>query len=104
MIEHPAQGDAVYFTGMRGEADNASSELIHDHQDPMTLQRDRLATKQIHAPQTVFHVANESQPGRAVSVILRVVILGEYLSNDVPVNLDAEGIRHDQRNTGIAEA
>jgi hypothetical protein len=69
VIEHPAQGDTVDFTGVSAEANNAAGELIHDHQDPMTLQRDRLAAKQIHAPQTVFHVAKESQPGRSVSAI-----------------------------------
>lgn len=89
---------------MNGEADDARGELIHKHQDSMAFDRDRFAAEQIHAPQTVFHVAEKSQPGRAVAADLWFVILGENSPHDVPVNLDAEGVRDDQRNTGAAEA
>ncbi|MFV2091059.1 MAG: hypothetical protein ACC642_10390, partial [Pseudomonadales bacterium] len=46
----------------------------------------------------------ESQPGRAIPTIFRVVILGENTPNHVSVNFDAESFRDDSRDAGIAKA
>ena len=50
----------------------------------------RLAPEQIHAPQAVFHVAQERQPGRAIGVLSRPVVMGENPANHVFVDLDVE--------------
>jgi hypothetical protein len=51
----------------------------------------RLAAEQIYAPETVFHVAQESQPGRTTGVLSRAVVMGENSSNHIFVDLDVEG-------------
>jgi hypothetical protein len=40
-------------------------------------QRSRFAPEQIHAPEAVFHVAQERQPGGAIGVLCRSVVTGE---------------------------
>ena len=42
---------------------------IHDHEHPVGLEQNRLTTKQINAPEAVFQVADNRQPGRAVAGI-----------------------------------
>jgi hypothetical protein len=34
-VEHPAQGHAIHNTAVNGEANDASRELIHHHQNPV---------------------------------------------------------------------
>ena len=46
------------------EANDPARVLIHDHQDPVGTQRSRFAPEQIHAPEAVFRVPQESQPGK----------------------------------------
>jgi|SRR5437588_6088185 len=64
--------------------------LIHDDQDPVGPQGGRLAPKQINAPETVFYVAQESQPGGTTRVLSRPVVLRENPANYVFVDLDVE--------------
>jgi hypothetical protein len=47
---------------MHAEANDAPRELIHDHEYPVCLEQDRLTSKQIYTPETIFHMADESQP------------------------------------------
>jgi hypothetical protein len=47
---------------MHAKANDAPRELIHDHEHPVGLEQNGLATKQIHTPQTIFHMADEGQP------------------------------------------
>jgi hypothetical protein len=75
---------------MDAEPNDPARKLIHDHQDPMGPQGGRLAPEQIHTPETVFHVAQESQPGRTTGVLSRPVVTGENPSNHVFVDLDVE--------------
>ena len=63
---------------------------IHDDQDPVGRQRCRLALEQIHAPQAVFHVAQERQPGGAIGVLSRPVVMSENPANHVFVDGDVE--------------
>jgi hypothetical protein len=62
-VEHPTEGDTIDRSRMNAEANDAARVLIHDDQDPVGPQRGRLALEQIHAPQAVFQVAQERQPG-----------------------------------------
>src|SRR5215813_9819776 len=75
---------------MDAEANDATSVLIHDHQDPVGPHRGRFAPEQIHAPEAVFHVPKESQPGRTTRVMSRPVVTGENPANYVFVDLDVE--------------
>ena len=70
----------------------------------MTLEGNRLASEQVDAPQAVFHMSEESQPGRAIPTAFRMVILGKNTPHYVSVYLDAEGLRYDSHDAGIAKA
>jgi hypothetical protein len=75
---------------MDAETNNPARILIHDDQDPMSPQRCRLAPEQIHTPEAVFHVSQESQPRRTIGVLSRPVVTGENPANHVFVDLDVE--------------
>jgi hypothetical protein len=53
------------------EADDAAGKHVDGHEDPPAAKQDRLATKQVHAPEAVFGLREESEPGgtRAVRMI-----------------------------------
>ncbi len=59
LIEHPTKGHTVYIVGVHTEADDPSSKLIHDNENPVRPQGDGFTPKQIDAPETIFCVADE---------------------------------------------
>src|SRR6187200_3038663 len=61
-IEHAADVSARGGTNMHAEADEATRELVHDHEHPVAPEHDRLASKEVHAPKAVRGVADERQP------------------------------------------
>src|SRR5207253_5172056 len=87
-VEHPTEGDTIDGARMDAEPNDPARILIHDDTDPMGPQRCRLAPEQIHAPEAVFHVAQERQPGRTTGGMSRLVVMAEYPSNHVFVDLD----------------
>jgi hypothetical protein len=89
-VEHPTECDTVDRARMGAEANDPARALIHDDQNPVGPQRCRLAPEQIHAPEAVFHVAQERQPRGATGVLSRPVVIGENPSNNVFVDLDVE--------------
>src|SRR5260370_18325989 len=89
-VEHPTECDTIDLSRMDAEANDPARVLIHDHQDPVGPQRCRLAPEQIHAPEAVFRVPEESQPGRTTRVLSRPVVTGENPANYVFVDLDVE--------------
>jgi hypothetical protein len=89
-VEHPTECNTVDLSGMDAETNDPAGVLIHDHQDPVGPQRGRLAPEQIHAPKTVFHVAEESQPGGTIGVLSRPVVMGDNPAHHVFVDLDVE--------------
>src|SRR6516165_12195716 len=60
--------------------------MIHDDQDPVGTQRCRLAPEQIHPPETVFHVAEEREPGWASRIRFRPVMNAEGTANHIFVD------------------
>ena len=104
VVEHPTERDTIERSRMDAEPNDAARILIHDDQDPVAPQRGRLAPEQIHAPETVFHVAEESQPGRTTGALSRQVVMGENPSNHVFVDLNVERQGHllcDSRTTPV---
>ncbi len=89
-VEHPTESDTIDLSRMDAEPNDPARALIHDHQDPVGPQRGRLAPEQIHTPEAVFHVTQERQPGGAIGVLSRQVVMGENPSNQVFVDLDVE--------------
>jgi hypothetical protein len=61
-VEHAAEVGARDRTAMHGDSDEATRELVHDHQHPVAPEHDGLASKEVHAPQAVCGVADERQP------------------------------------------
>ncbi|HEY6290094.1 MAG TPA: hypothetical protein VI455_00830 [Terriglobia bacterium] len=90
VVEHSAKGDAVDLARMQAKPNNPASVLIHDDQDPVRPQHCRFAAKEVHAPETVLQVTEESQPRRTVGVWLGVVMGGQDAANEVLVDWDAE--------------
>ena len=78
--------------------------MIHNDQDPVAPQRCRRAPEQIHTPEAVFHVAQESQSGGTTGVLSRQVVMGENPSNHIFVDLNVERQGHllcDSRTTPV---
>jgi len=74
------------ITGVHAKANDAPCELVHDHEHPVGVEQNRLTTKKIGAPKTVFKVADKRQPGRAVIGIgSRVVMLYEHAPHNMYV-------------------
>src|SRR6516225_12100324 len=89
-VENPTECDTIDDAGMDAEANDSARILIHDDQDPVGPQRSRFAPEQIHAPEAVFRVPQESQPGRTTRVLSRPVVTGENPANYVFVDLEFE--------------
>src|SRR5229473_7837692 len=49
-VEHAAEVGAIDRTTVHADSDEATSELLHDHEHPVALEHDGLASKEIHAP------------------------------------------------------
>ena len=89
-VEHPTECGTIDLSRMDAETNDPARILIHDDQDPMGPQCCRLAPEQIHAPEAVFHVTQESQPGKTTGGLSRPVVMAENPSNHVLVDLDVE--------------
>ncbi len=48
-IEHATEAGPVDRTAVHAESDYAAGELIHDHQHPVALEHDGLASKEVDA-------------------------------------------------------
>jgi hypothetical protein len=99
-MEHPTECDIVDGSGMDAEPNDPAGILIHHDQDPVGPQGGRFAPEQIQTPETVFHVANEGQPGRATGVVSRPIMAGENPANNVFVDVDVKRQGQLVRNRG----
>ncbi len=86
-VEHAADCGPIEYFCIDGEANDSSGKLIHNHHYPMGFEDQRFTSKKIHTPQTVFAVAQESEPGRTVGSRLRPVVFGEYAPYQILINL-----------------
>ena len=91
MVEHSAKGDAVDRASLQAKPNDPTRVVIHDDQDPVSPQQGRFAAKEVHTPETVLQVTEESQPGRTAGVWLGVVMGGQDAPNDVFIDGDAKG-------------
>ena len=62
LIEHLAKGGAIDIASMHPKSNDSPSELIHDNQNPVGLEGNRLAPKQIDTPEAILHVADKGEP------------------------------------------
>ena len=75
---------------MHPKSDDSPGELIHDNHDPVGFQENGFAPEQIDAPEAIFHMADEGEPGGSISG-LWVVALGEDAPHYIFVDVDAKG-------------
>src|SRR3982074_2373981 len=61
-VEHATEVGAIDRTTLHAASDEATRELVHDHEHPVATEHDGLASKEIHAPQAVSRVSDERQP------------------------------------------
>src|SRR5215472_1783691 len=90
VVEHSAKSDAVDRARLQAKPNDPTRVVIHDHQYPVSPQQGRLAAKEVHAPETILQVTEESQPRRTAGVRLGVVMGGQDAPNDVFIDRDAE--------------
>jgi hypothetical protein len=60
--EHAAEVGASERTAVHADSDEATRELVHDHEDPVAPEHDGRASNEVHAPQGVIGVSDERQP------------------------------------------
>jgi len=89
-VKHATECDTIDRAAMDAEPYDPARVLIHDEQDPVGTQRCRLAPEQIHTPEAVFHVAEESEPRWASRIRFRPVMNAEDTANHILVDGNAE--------------
>src|SRR2546427_8392286 len=102
-IEHATDVGASDHTPVHADADEATRELVHDHEHPVAPEHDGLASKEIDAPQAVSRVSDERQPRGPSAARGRAVVLRQHAVHDVLIDLDPEYVRDDARNPWTAE-
>src|ERR1700681_201484 len=63
-VEHAAKV-AIDRITVHADSDEATGELVHDHEHPVAPEHDGLASKEIHAPQAVSRVSDVTTTTRA---------------------------------------
>ena len=61
-VEHAADVGGRDGAATHADADEATRKLVHDHEHPVAPEHDRLASKEVHAPEAVCCMADERQP------------------------------------------
>src|SRR4249919_2169588 len=87
-VEHATDVGAIDGTTMHADADEATRELVHDHEHPVAPEHDRRASKKIHAPQAVSSVSDERQPRRPGAAGDGAIVFRQHAVYDVLVDVD----------------
>lgn len=90
-VEHASQRDTIDIASLHTEADDPPRELVHGDNDPVCVQQNGLAPKQIDAPKAVRRVRDEDQPRGAAIARFQTIVLGEDTPHDVLVDVYAKG-------------
>src|SRR6516164_5738136 len=89
-LEHQAQRRPIDSSAVNAKPDDATSELIHNHQHPMRSQAQRFTTKQVDAPQTVLRLTEKGQPRRTAGSGFWPVMFSKNPAHHVLVDIHAE--------------
>jgi hypothetical protein len=82
-VQHPADVGPGDGPAMDAGANEAARELIHDDEYPVAAEHDRLAANEIHAPEAVWRMADERQPGGSSASRRRAIGFGQHAVHDV---------------------
>src|SRR6202521_4795381 len=102
-VEHATQVGAIDRTTLHADSDEATRELVHDHEHPVAPEHDGLASKETHAPQAVSRVSDERQPRGPGAAGGGAIVFRQHAVYDVLVDVDSECLRDDARNPRTAE-
>src|SRR5712691_12928900 len=102
-VEHAADVGAIDGTTVHADSDEATGELVHDHEHPVAPEHDGLASKEVHAPQAVSRVSDERQPRGPGSARGGAIVFRQHAVHDVLVDVDAKRARDDAGNPRTAE-
>jgi hypothetical protein len=102
-VEQAAEIGAIDRTAVHADSDEATRALVHDHEHPVALEHDGLASKEVHAPQAVCRVSDERQPRGPGSARGGARVCRSHVVHDVLVDVDPERVREDARNPWAAE-
>ena len=102
-VEHAADIGGRDGSPVHADTDEATRELVHDHQHPVAPEPDGFAPKEVHAPEAVCRVANERQPRGPGSARGGAIVVRQHAVHDVLVDVDSERLRDDPRNPWTAE-
>jgi hypothetical protein len=102
-VEHAAEVGAGDGAAVHADADEATRELVHDHEHPVAPEHDGLASKEVDAPQAVSRVSDERQPRGSGSARSGAIVFRQHSVYDVLVDVDPERLRDDQRDPWGAE-
>ena len=101
-VEHAADVGAGDGAALHADADEATRELVRDHEHPVAAEHDGLASKEVDAPQAVLRVSDERQRGSG-SARRGTIVFRQHSVHDVLVDGDAERLGDDQRDPWAAE-
>ena len=101
--KHATDVNAGDRAAMQSEANKPPRELIHDDEHPITPKHDRLAAKEVHAPEAIGGVADERQPRRPGPARSRTIVFRQHTGDNVLVDVGSERARDDQRNPWTTE-
>src|SRR5215204_5715239 len=82
-VEHAADVGAIDRAAVHAGSDEATRELVHDHEHPVAPEHDGLASKEVHAPQTVCSVSDERQPRGPDSASGGAMVFRQHAVDDV---------------------
>src|ERR1035437_1347437 len=92
LVEHAAERWPIDCCGLHPKADDPAGKLIHDDQDPVTLQQDRFGPEQVQAPETVFGMTQVREPRRSMVTVVRAVVCGQHSADHIFVEVEAKGL------------
>src|SRR5687767_14562519 len=98
------QTDAVGMRGFDTESDDTTREDMHHDDHPEALQQDRLAAKQIDAPQAVTCFSDGREPRRCCASRFWERMVRQNPAHHILIDLQAEGVRNLLGNARTAEA
>jgi hypothetical protein len=72
---------------MDSKADDAPSELIHNNEHPMALQKNGFTPEQVNAPEAILGVPKESQPRWPIGARVWPVMCGKDASHHIFIDV-----------------
>src|SRR5450759_589198 len=92
VVKHSTDRHAVDVSRSHAEADDLACKEIHGGHDPVALEHDGFASKEIDAPQAVLRVSGEGEPGWTIASRGTSEMLSEDAPHDVFVDLDPKRV------------